>query len=557
MMMDRSIRTMWSVLVLATVVALFIGAAPALAKPWSFGIIADTQWTVADDGKNPNSVAVDIINQVNEEFITRGVKFVIAVGDLTDSGSNLALDTRATTVQALYNAGIGFFPLRGNHESSATAAAEFVRIFPQTQSGVNNQTPDDAFVTTADDNNTHPVPNSGSLFASGYNLSSPSTSLYGLSYAFDFNNARFVLLDQFTPPDSTTNTIESQQDWINDVLASRVPETHAFVFSHKGLITEDHVDNLFGSSPAANDNGTDAFISSLQDYDVRYLICGHDHMHDRTLVTTTDGIWAKVTQIVAASDSSKFYSPANPSNDAKYDVPAFGHTRQIPLSQDLYQIGYYLVTVDGPRVTVDYYGVPSGQTGGSITTTPPLSGNWQKRETFGYSLNGREFLVAQGKSYTVVRDSFNGTAARILSGSNGSTANDGSGRALVKAVDTGWTTKSRCVAGDILTLWGMAGDFGSGQTDTYTLSMTYKAKNVVQKQLKHGLLGLAKKDANGYWINAVDNNFGGAKKFVLGPWKSSYSLGTYGVDLQKHTVWAVINHTGDFAVARFNTMDCR
>ena len=86
----------------------------AKSEPWKFGLIADTQWPSAAGSdslsgfKNPNSVAVDIINQVNKEFISKGVKIVIAVGDVTDNGSNLALDTRATYVQALYNAGIPF-----------------------------------------------------------------------------------------------------------------------------------------------------------------------------------------------------------------------------------------------------------------------------------------------------------------------------------------------------------------------------------------------------------------------------------------------------------------
>ena len=79
----------------------------AKSEPWKFGLIADTQWPSAagtdslSGFKNPNSVAVDIINQVNKEFIDKGVKLVIAVGDTTDNGSNLALDTRATYVQAL------------------------------------------------------------------------------------------------------------------------------------------------------------------------------------------------------------------------------------------------------------------------------------------------------------------------------------------------------------------------------------------------------------------------------------------------------------------------
>lgn len=118
---------------------------------WKFGIISDTQWTVADDGANPNSVAVNIINQVNEEMIRQQVKFVIAVGDITDNGTPIALDTRATYAQALYNAGIGFFPLRGNHEKSQSAAKEFQRVFPQTQDGRNNMTPANTLVTTPDD----------------------------------------------------------------------------------------------------------------------------------------------------------------------------------------------------------------------------------------------------------------------------------------------------------------------------------------------------------------------------------------------------------------------
>ena len=105
------------------------GMMPALAQQsWSFGVMADTQWDVADDGQNPNSVAVGIIKQIDPQFINAGVKFVIQVGDLTNNGTNIALDTRNAAAQDLYNAGIGFFPLRGNHEPSQTAALHFQQI---------------------------------------------------------------------------------------------------------------------------------------------------------------------------------------------------------------------------------------------------------------------------------------------------------------------------------------------------------------------------------------------------------------------------------------------
>jgi len=533
--------------------------------PGRFGIISDTQWTVPDDGKNPNTVAADIIKQIDREFIIKGVQLVIAVGDTVDVSTQTNIDTRALFAQDLYNAGIGFYPLRGNHEAEWTGSGpEFARVFPQTQNGVNNKTPGDITLSIGVDTNISPDNKIGFPFLVDYNFSSPSltfngVSLQGLTYSFDYSNVRFVLLDQFDNSGDTNNTtISQQQSWISSRLSDRKRPEHAFVFTHKGLITGNHVDNLFGLSPAADPASTDAFIESLANNGVRYYIGGHDHMHDRTLVWTTDDKTASVHELVCASDSSKFYTPANPSNDTTYDVPAFGHTRQVPLSQDLYRIGYYIVTVDGPRVTVDYYAVPSGAApaapGGSTTilTTPPLSGNWQKRERFGYSLNGKEFLVAQNQSYTNVQDSFANTTAVILSGTNGSTATDGSGRPFTKAVDTGWSYKSHDTASDILTLWGMAGTLGSDQTDVYTLSMSYDSHfGQMQGNLKSGLFGLTTKDANGNWINAVSKNFGGTEKFVLGPWNSSYGLGTYGVDPSTHTAWAVINYNSQFAVTSF------
>jgi len=54
---------------------------PRQPKPWRFGVISDTQWTVKDDGRNPGTSAVDITTQVNAQFIEQGVDLVVAVGD--------------------------------------------------------------------------------------------------------------------------------------------------------------------------------------------------------------------------------------------------------------------------------------------------------------------------------------------------------------------------------------------------------------------------------------------------------------------------------------------
>jgi hypothetical protein len=319
-------------------------------------------------------------------------------------------------------------------------------------------------------------------------------------------------------------------------------------------------------------------ITSLYNAGVRYYIQGHDHMHDRSLVsvttgTPTYGASARVQNILCASNSSKFYTPGSPSNDDKYNVPAFGHRRQAQIAQELHTIGYYIFRMDGPRMTVDYYSArpsnaaPDGCSGANCEwlldgSTPTLG--FEKAETFGYSLNGKEFQVCQAGqtgcncSYTQVADSFNDTTMKILSGTNESTAQDFNGRSFVKTVDTGWASRivstpqaAGGTASDILTLWGMA-DLGSDQADGDTLSLSYDASQIDPEQPGGGLFGLATKDASGKWVNAVSMNKGGTTKFVAGHWKPGYELGTYGVDPNRKAAWAVINYTGDFEVAGFS-----
>jgi hypothetical protein len=546
-------------------------------KPWKFGVMADTQWGKNLDAQNPGTCAVGIINLVNAEFIKHDVKFVIQVGDLIDQEDDTTnghagqrtMPVRAAAAQALYDNGIGFFPLRGNHEGSTTAANEFVALYPQSR-GYGNH------VHAADD------------------FSSPFAALDGLSYSFDFHNVRFMMLDQFARSDGSvfngTTTaylspasalpstaavgynIIDQQPWIDGRLSGRRKNTHAFVLGHKNLIGQNHVDTLFGDDPSKNPAARNAFIGSLQKNGVRYTLGGHDHMHHRSVVTSPDGT-ASVKEIICSSDSYKFYYPAKPSNDQTYDSP----TRESPAAQELDTFGYYIFSVDGPRVTVDFYsstiGMPFGSPVGneSKLTNSPTNVHFYRRERFGYSLNGREFVVAEGASYTPVHDSFNGTVAAILGGTNGSIGTDRAARPLVKTVDTGWSypgKKDDALASHVLTLWGMADSLSlwdeslgstlgmlpnadrAEQSDTFALAITYDDLDAHGANLNNGKFGIATRDAAGHWVNAVDKNFGGTKHFVLGAWNSSYGLGTYGVDPHTKTAWAVINYDGDFAVAK-------
>ena len=548
--------TQWKPALRAFVVAGCLLGANVWADAWKFGVMGDTQWTCSTDpaNANPNHVSVSIVNQLNQQFINHGVKFVIQVGDLTDNGNDADEAVRAAAAQPLLNAGIGFFPMRGNHETYASPAnnwaiTAFRADYPQTRGLANT--------------------------FGAFNFNSPtdvSPDLNGMTYSFDFghagNNARFVILDNWVTPNKNIAaagynygySFGDQQTWISSKLDKHSRRTqHAFVFSHQPLMAENHQDSPFVGYTDANPAMQNVFFASLQSNGVRYYVSGHDHVHQRSIISSPDGNSA-VQEFICASVSSKFYTP-KATNNANW----FGQkVRETSVSQELYTVGYYIYTVDGPRVTVDYYSDHHGNwlsddsyPGSSLPNQVTPSFTFVRKGTYGYSQNGIEILVPQGGSYQLADDTskaiangetgYLGTGAAILAGMNGSTNKDYTSRALTKVVDTGWTPADEDLASDILTLWGMA-DLGTEQTDVYVLLMTFD-KEAARQDLGNGGFGIATRDASGNWVNAVAMNFGGATRFVKGSWKSSYPLGTYGVDASTKTAWAVINYNADFAVA--------
>lgn len=594
--------------------ALCLGLTSASADPWKFGVLSDTQWVTADDGKSPESVPASMIQQIDQAFIAKGVKLVIAVGDTVDTSTPASQATRALYSQDLYNAGIAFYPLRGNHDAElAASGVNFATLYPQIiNGGANNLTPgwDTPFwiennltgtdtglqslsALTADFNTgVPPATPSGSSFVVGGNFSYPTnncplsgvagypgvTSGNGLSYSFDYNNTRFVLLDQFVDSDlgGNTSSAAAQQPWISQQVSDPARPLQAFVFSHKNLLGGNHKDNLFGAN-IGNDPGDgygvntnslskanqvallakqqaeDAFITSMANNNVHYLITGHDHHHVDSIVLSPLNPAKSVHEIISQSDSSKFYTPAAPFS-----------ANEISVSEDLYEVGYYIYTVDGPRVSVDYYAVPANTTG-TFAKTPVLTGNWEKVLTLGYSLNGQEFQIAQGGSYTTIADTtakavnnatafgesgFVGSALQILNGINGSALKTHDGRKLTRVVDTGWAPANNQTISDIVTLWGLT-DLAAAQSDTIAVSVSFNPAAYTPAVLQNGSVCLGSRDLNsGQWINAVDANIvGGHKQFVYGPYSPSYGLGTYGVDPSTSTAWAVVNGVNrDFAV---------
>lgn len=485
---------------LAAALGLALLSSAAQAEPWTFGVIGDTQYTRGADAVNVNTVAVKHVQLVNQKFIEAGVKFVAQVGDLGDNNTAAALATRLQANWALDEAGIPFYGVRGNHDNSSAQRAYFR----------DNYLPSSSAETQVE------------------------IGPDGMSYAVLYKGLKLVMLDYGITASQSVMPLLTQ--WMDGELA-RGEHQQAVVISHKNLLGQNHKDNLFGSNNEANPELQNLFIGTLADHDVRWYLSGHDHMHHRSLVTSPDG-QSSVRQVISQSDSTKWYTPRTPYSE-----------REQVFLQDLYKSGHYLYTVDGPRMTGRYFStVPVNN---DIADDP----EWTLQETFGYSLNGVARVIAQGDSYVMTHsiepgssfgeDGYVGTTMHILDGVNTATTTVHGGRKSNKDFNIGWasanTVQELGAVSDVLTIWGMQNALGSDEGDTYALALEYPGA-------VRGALALMSRNEDGNWEPATARNFGGDAKFIIGPWKASYSLGSYGIDPATRTAWAVVNRGGEFAV---------
>ena len=178
------------------VFALDTDSAKGSRAGWSFGVNGDTQWTqhkldastglsdlsIDPEGTNPYSVAGSIINQIDAQFVKKGVKFVVQVGDLTDCGTTRAIQARAQLAyNNLISKGIDFFPLRGNHETYGASYGE---------------TSNTDYSVSAMQNAFAQMYGTGTVSRAG-NFKSASSSVAAdcLTYSFDYDNTRLIMLD--------------------------------------------------------------------------------------------------------------------------------------------------------------------------------------------------------------------------------------------------------------------------------------------------------------------------------------------------------------------------
>jgi hypothetical protein len=336
---------------------------------WSFAVIADTQWSNTDAPFH--GVAIHVIDAINAELIRQKVDFVIQVGDLVEKPSAVAFQTRAAHNKALANAGIKFYPVRGNHDVKEETGFGELESVTQFKAAFPN------------------LP--GMPGTSGSSPDFPSTA--GLTYSFTHKGGKFILLDTFPKVKSKMlgrggYLTSDYLPWIESEL-KKDDHRFAFVFAHKGLRGQFHNENIFGPNPDSNPETQNTFIACLQNNGVKYFMCGHDHLYHRAQIKSPDGK-SEIGQIVCGSATDKFYVRTPPLTRKResllgtYYTPtlSFIKDREKTIAKETFRVGFVIVRVEGEQIRFEYY---STQSFGDVPKIPV----WERRDAFGYALEKR------------------------------------------------------------------------------------------------------------------------------------------------------------------------
>lgn len=281
--------------VVCALLAVGLVTAAASATGWKFVVAGDTRSDGLDNGVN-----VTILGEIANATVAQGAEFILVPGDLALSGGAAAFATWKSTMQPVYNAGIGVYPIRGNHDTGDLTAW-------------NN------------------------AFGSGMPQNGPAGEL-GLTYSFTRHNALIVGLDEYI----SGNAHRVNQTWLDGQFAANTMP-NVFVFGHEPAFKANHVDCL-------DDYPTnrDTLVNSILAEGGRSMFVGHDHFYDHARIGDADGgIDNDFHQFIVGDGGAPFYTTAT------YDG-ANGSFSVNPVAHDAGAYGYELVEVDGLNVTMTH-----------------------------------------------------------------------------------------------------------------------------------------------------------------------------------------------------------
>jgi hypothetical protein len=272
---------------------------------------AEQRWrfiVTGDSRDGDNGVNTVILGEIAAEIVDRQVDFVLISGDLVTGYNDQAalqsqLNTWVKTMQPVYDAGIGVYPVRGNHDLG-----------------------DPAGVTAW--NNT---------FRGAYAL--PDNGPAGeknLTYSFRRRNVLVIGLDQYV----TTRRVN--QSWLDSQLAANT-QPHIFVFGHEPAFKTKHTACL-DDYP----DDRDAFWVSIERAGGRTYCCGHDHLYNHSRVDDDGEPGNDIHQYIVGTAGA-------PLRGWPGDYDGVNNEYTVENVYHASKYGYVLVEINGLDVTLTWF----------------------------------------------------------------------------------------------------------------------------------------------------------------------------------------------------------
>lgn len=294
-------------------------------QPWRFIVTCDSRGSA--DGINER-----ILSELAAEIEKQGVDFVLFPGDLVSGYSTTGpsqfeaqLKQWVDLMKPVYDAGIGVYVGRGNHE-----LADLWYV-----SSGDNIDPNDNYarrwlnVFGSDLYPAQKLPGNG-----------PAGEEY-MTYSVAHRNAFIACLDQYAGIKHEF-AHRVNQAWLDAQLAANT-KPHIFVAGHEPAFRAFQREVL-DKYPADRD----AFWTSLKNAGARTYLCGHDHFYDHAHVDDGDGDPDNdIHQYTIGTAGAPLYSwsPPYDGNNSNYIVEQVHHAERY---------GYVLVDVNDLDVTLTW-----------------------------------------------------------------------------------------------------------------------------------------------------------------------------------------------------------
>jgi 3',5'-cyclic AMP phosphodiesterase CpdA len=268
---------------------------------WSFIVTGDSR-----DGEN--GVNTLILSELAAQIVKAKPDFVLISGDLVSGYNDQAalqsqLQTWRNTMKPVYDAGIGVYPVRGNHDVGRPPGVQAWNNVFTGKFALPDNGPDDE---------------------------------KNLTYSFTHKNALIVGLDQYV------ELRRVDQDWLDSQLAANT-KPHLFFFGHEPAFKARH-DACLDDYPADRD----MFWASIEKAGARTYFCGHDHFYDHARVDDDGDPENDIHQYIVGTAGAPLRD-----SDGNYD--GVNNTYTVENIYYAEEFGYCLVEIDDRDVTITWF----------------------------------------------------------------------------------------------------------------------------------------------------------------------------------------------------------